>query len=256
MGDARFDTGVDCAAPPVLQTVTPPSAEMDTILATIKTMESGGDYTVAVTTSTASGAYGFLDSSWGGYGGFRRAKDAPPEVQDAKAAELVAYILQRNGGDISTIPVSWYIGHVPVGSEWDTVPAYPGNRLTPREYQQRWMQRYAQLQQVPASPATAKPSWTPSDTSNTCQTVVVMAGTPRTPNTSSAKPNPSSPNHEGAPYPTRSTSVIRRAPPHGTLQHRTRPNCRLDPAEQRPRTNRLRWRLLAAATSLTRPVRC
>ena len=53
-------------------------------------MESGGDYTVSVTTSTASGAYGFLDSSWGGYGGYARAKDAPPAVQDAKAAELAA----------------------------------------------------------------------------------------------------------------------------------------------------------------------
>ena len=73
-------------------------------------MESGGNYTVSITTSTASGAYGFLDSSWGGYGGYARAKDAPPEIQDAKAAEHVAAILARNGGDVSTIPVSWYIG--------------------------------------------------------------------------------------------------------------------------------------------------
>ena len=100
----------------------PIPAELAVILATIRHMETGGDYTVAVTTSTASGAYGFLDSSWGGYGGFARAKDAPPDVQDAKAAELAMYILERNGGDVSTIPVSWYIGHVPVGDEWDTVP--------------------------------------------------------------------------------------------------------------------------------------
>ena len=52
--------------------------EIGAILATIRAMESGGDYTVQVTTSTASGAYGFLDSSWGGYGGYWRARDAPP----------------------------------------------------------------------------------------------------------------------------------------------------------------------------------
>ena len=103
-------------------------------------METGGDYTVSVTTSTASGAYGFLDSSWGGYGGYARAKDAPPAVQDAKAAELATYILDRNGGDVSTIPVSWYIGHVPVGAEWDTVPRpTPATGITPREYQGRWL---------------------------------------------------------------------------------------------------------------------
>ena len=143
------------------RSLSPIPAELGAILATIKSMESGGDYTVAAATSTASGAYQFLDSSWGGYGGFARAKDAPPAVQDAKAAELAASILARNGGDVSTIPVSWYIGHVPVGAEWDTVPAFPGNRLTPREYQDRWMKRYAALLGTPeAWVGTAPASWT------------------------------------------------------------------------------------------------
>ena len=39
--------------------------------------------------------------------------DAPPAVQDAKAAELVASILDRHGGDVTAVPVVWYIGHVP-----------------------------------------------------------------------------------------------------------------------------------------------
>ncbi|MET0459504.1 MAG: M23 family metallopeptidase, partial [Ilumatobacteraceae bacterium] len=87
-GDARYDAGVDCTTPVEPQLVAPIPTELTAILSTIRAMESGGDYTVSVTTSTASGAYGFLDSSWGGYGGYRRAKDAPPAVQDAKAAEL------------------------------------------------------------------------------------------------------------------------------------------------------------------------
>jgi hypothetical protein len=103
-------------------------------------------------------------------------------VQDAKAAELAGSILGRNGGDVSTIPVSWYIGHVPVGAEWDTVPAYPGNRLTPREYQDRWMKRYAQFLGTPAAWVAGTPaSWAAVDTSATCRTVVVDVGEPGAP---------------------------------------------------------------------------
>jgi len=161
--------------------------ELAVILATIRYMESGGDYTVEARGSTASGAYGFLDSSWGGYGGYARAKDAPPAVQDAKAAELVAQILTRNGGDVSTVPVTWYIGHVPVGDEWDTVPKpEAGNRITPREYQRRWMNRYRELLGRPeavvtdaaATPATEEPL-------PPCRTVVIDVGTRSVPGTSS-----------------------------------------------------------------------
>ena len=45
--------------------------------------------------------------------------------------------------------MSWYLGHVPAdgSSEWDTVP-YPqnGNRLTPRQYQDKWLDEYARQQ--------------------------------------------------------------------------------------------------------------
>ncbi|MET0458943.1 MAG: hypothetical protein ABW195_06830, partial [Ilumatobacteraceae bacterium] len=182
VGDPRYDVGVDCAATGGDLALAPIPAELVAILATIRHMETGGNYTVSVTTSTASGAYGFLDSSWGGYGGYRRAKDAPPAVQDAKAAELAAYVLARNGGDVSTIPVSWYIGHVPVGAEWDTVPPYPGNRLTPREYQDRWMKRYAAFLGTPEAWVSGpSASWIPADTSATCRTVVVDEGRPGAP---------------------------------------------------------------------------
>lgn len=134
--------------PPPITICGQQAGSTDTVLATIRKLESGGNYRAQAAGSTASGAYQFLDSSWAGYGGYTHAKDAPPEVQDAKAAENVTRILNDHGGDVTTVPVVWYIGHVPgpTSAEWDTVP-YPGagNRLTPRQYQARWMQTYNRL---------------------------------------------------------------------------------------------------------------
>lgn len=71
------------------QTETTTSDSPD-LLERIAKCESGGSYTAQNRSSTASGRYQFLDSSWGGYGGYARAKDAPPAVQDAKARETFA----------------------------------------------------------------------------------------------------------------------------------------------------------------------
>ena len=102
-----------------------PAGPIEVVLATIRQLESGGDYRAQARGSSASGAYQFLDSTWDGYGGYTHARDAPPAVQDAKAADLARSILDRHGGDVTAVPVVWYIGHVPDpgSSEWDTVPA-------------------------------------------------------------------------------------------------------------------------------------
>jgi hypothetical protein len=140
---------------------------VDVVLLTIRTLESGGDYTAEATGSTASGAYQFLDSSWARYGGYQRAADAPPAVQDAKAVELITSVLDRYSGDIGAVPVVWYIGYVPPDGApaWDTVPApQAGNTLTPREYQTRWLGKYDEL----AATNGGVPTSTPTSTVPAC----------------------------------------------------------------------------------------
>lgn len=116
---------------------------MPAIRAVIREQESGGDYAAQAAGSSASGAYQFIDETWNHFGGFARAVHAPPAIQDAKATE---HILDAMGGtgDVSRIPVVWYIGHIPNEGEWDVVPApWAGNTITPRQYRDRWMARYA-----------------------------------------------------------------------------------------------------------------
>ena len=59
------------------------------LAARVRARESGGNYA----TNTGNGYYGayqFDDGTWGGYGGYAHASDAPPAVQDAKFQETYA----------------------------------------------------------------------------------------------------------------------------------------------------------------------
>lgn len=70
---------------------TPPGG----FLACVRRHESGGNYRAENPSSTASGAYQYLDSSWrtlsarAGHGGYGHASHAPPWVQDAVAIYTV-----------------------------------------------------------------------------------------------------------------------------------------------------------------------
>lgn len=127
------------------------------ILATIRTLESGGNYRARARGSTASGAYQMLDSTWRHYarfvpgaGRYQRAADAPAALQDSVAWVMVQDILRRNGGRIEAIGPSWYVGRYdPTNMDYVPKPE-AGNRLTVREYQQRWMQVF---NRTPASPS-------------------------------------------------------------------------------------------------------
>lgn len=76
---------------------------MDYLLPRVRNLESTNDYKADRATKypgqTASGAYQYTDSTWGGYGGYSRAVDAPPEVQDKKAREDFQSRLSEYGND-------------------------------------------------------------------------------------------------------------------------------------------------------------
>jgi Peptidase family M23/Transglycosylase-like domain len=119
---------------------------LDTVLGAIRAIESGGNYTAQSRGSSASGAYQFIDSTWQSLGGTGHAKDAPAAEQDARASAFVERILAENGGDVALVPVIWYIGSIPEGAEWDTIPRPDAaNVLTPRQYQSKWIAEYNRL---------------------------------------------------------------------------------------------------------------
>jgi hypothetical protein len=62
-----------------------PDSMIPPVMRRVRECESRGDYRAQNPVSTASGAWQYLDSTWGGHRGFARAMDAPPRVQDLRA---------------------------------------------------------------------------------------------------------------------------------------------------------------------------
>ncbi len=135
--------------------------DIDGVLATIRTLESGNRYNIGLNAGGASGAYQFIQGTWDGVARRagrgdligRRPYTASNADQDALARRLVDEAMGGTG-DITRVPVVWYIGHVPQGAEWDVVP-HPeaGNRSTPRQYQAAWMGIYRRVTGSCGSPA-------------------------------------------------------------------------------------------------------
>ena len=126
---------------PAGQKVTAYPSQIAQILATIRYLESRGDYLAPPNKGRASGAYQFITSTWDNYAGYADAYLAPPEIQDERAAVDVTRFLAQWNNDVSMVPVMWYY---PRASRelalMDIVPVpSAGNVLTVREYQQRWL---------------------------------------------------------------------------------------------------------------------
>ncbi|HWL44556.1 MAG TPA: hypothetical protein VNQ73_16570 [Ilumatobacter sp.] len=138
-------------------TACPQPANLNAILATIRHLESGNNYTenhrsIAAGGPTGSGhpsgAYQYLASSWDGYAGYTEPFLAPPTIQDARATADVAAILDRYDGDPAWVPVSWYVG--PTGAErvrtgqWSPayIPNPAHNTISIGDYQTRWLDHY------------------------------------------------------------------------------------------------------------------
>jgi hypothetical protein len=143
--------GAPVASAEQMQNLPAIPADIEKILATIRTRESGGNYgiphPIGMPGQTASGAYAFTNGSWRGltkkYGigtEYSSAYLAPPPIQDAVAAKYVEEILQKAGGDVSKVPLAWYTGNIQ--GKISAKALAVNNGLTPQEYQAKWMSDY------------------------------------------------------------------------------------------------------------------
>ena len=110
------------SAAPSATPVSNRDAMVNNIMRTIRGGESGGKYGITSFAegkgSTASGGYQFADATWqeqarklgGEATKYKRAKDAPREIQDAVAKNYVSDILRRNGDQPAEVFKEWYAG--------------------------------------------------------------------------------------------------------------------------------------------------
>lgn len=119
-------------------------AQIDTFLRAILGFESGGDPTAQNPKASASGLFGYIDSTWDGFGGYTHAREAPVEVQWAKARLDVAGKLQRYGGDWRKVAMAWYYpAWVNDPSKHNSIPAPEyGNTKTLAQYADLVMSRF------------------------------------------------------------------------------------------------------------------
>jgi hypothetical protein len=142
-------TGVAKSLPSYSGNLSDAQGSVAKILATIKLKESNNNYKAQSPSSSASGAYQFIDSTWNrltkkyGIGTeYAKAKDAPPQIQDAVAELYVNEILLQTNGDITKVPLVWYTGNPEGKMSAEALAANKG--MTGETYQASWLSKYSQ----------------------------------------------------------------------------------------------------------------
>ncbi len=148
---ASTDTVTSTTIAPAPQNIAIYPDEIGNVMATIRYMESRGQYGIPPNRGNASGAYQFIGSTWANHGGYAHAYLAPPHIQDERAALDVVRFLEQWNNDVSMIPVMWYYPRAsrePALMDVVPVPS-AGNVLTIREYQTRWLGVFATISGQP-----------------------------------------------------------------------------------------------------------
>lgn len=98
----------------------------------LREAESSNNYTAHASTSSASGAYQYITSTWNNYGGYKYAYLAPPSVQDKRAAEdaLNTYAKYKDWEKVAANHI--YPAWASDKNKWNQ--KVPNNPITLRQY--------------------------------------------------------------------------------------------------------------------------
>ena len=199
-------------APATVAAWTPTSLDAASIKARIRYCESSNNYSATNPTSTASGAYQFLDGTWRGIptsitGGTARAKDATPAQQDAAfdwlyaragtTPWLASSACWNKAGTVPTTPTTPTDPVTPTPEPSDTPTPEPSGTPTPEPSGTPTPEPSGTPTPEPTPTQTATPSPTPTQTltatpspTPTEDETPATTPTPTATKTASSKPSP------------------------------------------------------------------